>query len=380
MPGSIELTGKFAVVAKKMLKRVTSILDKSQISYILDYGTLLGIVREKRLLPWDTDMDISITDRDLSKLLKIRWKFWLYGYRTRVRRYKADVGAFKKGEIKIFKLQTTKYFFLKDLRLMDIFVKKELNDEYIYSVGNAPVFVKSVPKEYHENLTQIQFDNKMYSVPKQYEDYLTFVYGDWKTPVKDWDFRTSDNCVTETLNYESTDVTAKYLRDFADLLDKANIPYYLDHGTLLGLIRNKTLLPVEPFLNLNILEVNLSRMLLNKFIFFRKGFLVKVRRFKNKNEIFEQNDVRVLEVYVIKKFFPNYQKVISIFVNREADDEYHHFIRKNPPFLKSAPKQMLQEFIQMKFEGKKYSIPKQYNDYLTHLYGDWKNVSDIYLT
>ncbi|PIE81085.1 MAG: lipopolysaccharide cholinephosphotransferase, partial [Candidatus Delongbacteria bacterium] len=62
MAGKHRLVGKVLEVAKKMLVDSTNILEENNIKYILEAGTLLGIVRENRLLPWDNDIDITVTE------------------------------------------------------------------------------------------------------------------------------------------------------------------------------------------------------------------------------------------------------------------------------------------------------------------------------
>ncbi len=62
MAGSNKLTGAIAEKALKMLHDITEIMEANEIPYVLEAGTLLGIVRENRLLPWDNDMDITITE------------------------------------------------------------------------------------------------------------------------------------------------------------------------------------------------------------------------------------------------------------------------------------------------------------------------------
>ncbi len=166
MPGDVKLIEGYAVLAKRMLFDVATFFDNNSIKYILDYGTLLGIVRENRLLPWDSDMDLSITDEFVEQFLRNRWKLWLKGYRTRVRRYKKDVGPYKKGDIRIIKIQTRRFLFFRGLRLMDLFVKKEIDGEYCYTVAEKPFILKSVPLKFHNELTEIEFDNKKYSAPK----------------------------------------------------------------------------------------------------------------------------------------------------------------------------------------------------------------------
>lgn len=47
--------------SRKMLLQTCRLLDQHNIPYYLEGGTLLGIVRDGDLLPWDGDLDISIT-------------------------------------------------------------------------------------------------------------------------------------------------------------------------------------------------------------------------------------------------------------------------------------------------------------------------------
>ncbi len=51
-----------------LLKRFTDFLDSHSIAYWLDFGTLLGAVRHQGFIPWDDDVDISMTRRDYERL------------------------------------------------------------------------------------------------------------------------------------------------------------------------------------------------------------------------------------------------------------------------------------------------------------------------
>lgn len=200
MAGSIKLVGKYAELAVKMLKKVTAIMEEQKINYVLEAGTLLGIVRENRLLPWDNDLDITITGDQAEKLLKNRWRFWFAGYRTRVRKFKRDTGPFKKGMPRILKIQTKKFFMFKDYSLMDIFIKYDIDDTYQWTVSDKHPVLKSAPKKFYDKRTLYTFADKDFYVPEDYIGYLEYHYGDWKTPVKEWKFRTDDNCVKKELD------------------------------------------------------------------------------------------------------------------------------------------------------------------------------------
>jgi lipopolysaccharide cholinephosphotransferase len=199
MAGTIQLSGKYAVIGEKMLKDVAEILESSGIPYVLEAGTLLGIVREDRLLPWDNDIDITITNQHTRKLLSIQWKFWLKGYRARLRVFKRDTGPFKKGAPRILKIQTTRFLFFKGVSIMDIFIKELIDEKYFWTVGVSEPVLKSAPRKYYEEFTQYPFRGKNYSVPKDYIGYLEYHYGDWKTPKKEWNYRLDDACEKQIL-------------------------------------------------------------------------------------------------------------------------------------------------------------------------------------
>ena len=47
------------------LIEIINLLDKNKIIYWLCHGTLLGIVRDKNLIPWDHDIDIAVWDEKI---------------------------------------------------------------------------------------------------------------------------------------------------------------------------------------------------------------------------------------------------------------------------------------------------------------------------
>ncbi|MCK9329692.1 MAG: LicD family protein [Candidatus Cloacimonetes bacterium] len=199
MAGKLRLTGKMAVIGKKMLKKVCQILDENNIKYNLDNGTLLGIIREDRLLPWDNDIDITIHEKYLSQLLKLRWKFWLAGYRTRLRYSKIDIKYFPKGKIRMMKVQTRKFLF-KGSNMIELYFKVEDNDKYYYIEDEKDPVLKAAPAKYYTNLIRYNFDDYKYLIPKDYEEYLVYRYGDWKTPDKEFNYKKDDLAIVNPKN------------------------------------------------------------------------------------------------------------------------------------------------------------------------------------
>ena len=59
---------------------ICTFLNNNDINYWICHGTLLGIIRENRLLPWDNDLDFAVWDHENDKG-KIISLFESNGYR-----------------------------------------------------------------------------------------------------------------------------------------------------------------------------------------------------------------------------------------------------------------------------------------------------------
>lgn len=57
-----------------MLLKVTKYLEENNIKYFLDYGTLIGAIRHNGFIPWDDDIDISMSREEYEKLIDIAKK------------------------------------------------------------------------------------------------------------------------------------------------------------------------------------------------------------------------------------------------------------------------------------------------------------------
>ena len=190
------LEGENAESALQLLETVTEIFDQCSIKYCLTAGTLLGIVREERLLPWDTDLDLRIFRPDVKKLPRAVWKIRFAGYLVRFRRQEFIDPPLKKGEKRIVKIFQKAGFLKKGKVTMDCFIATRQDNDYVWSCGGPKLYTKkAVPAQFYDETKVITFRNKDYTAPKDVEDYLTFRYGDWRTPVKEWDYTKDDRAI-----------------------------------------------------------------------------------------------------------------------------------------------------------------------------------------
>ena len=196
MSGKAELTGENLAISMKLLNRVTRVFERFQVPYFLEGGTLLGVVREQRLLPWDNDMDISMDKLYQGRLFRALF-ILLFKYRISVKYYRYDIGPFKKGEVRIVKVRNYTGFLRKGDAQLDVFLKRKDGDSYYWTVGDKNMVLKHAPAPFYDDLSTLDFNGKPYNVPEDYEGYLSFRYGDWKKQVKEWNFKKDDLAIVQ---------------------------------------------------------------------------------------------------------------------------------------------------------------------------------------
>lgn len=197
MAGTTKLEGKNAIRAEKMLAYIAKIFSEHSIPYCIDGGTLLGIIRENRLLPWDNDMDFYINTCHQSSLKTALRKLAWSGYKIRYRYAKKDMGPIKAGDLRLIKIKRRKWLF-QDAIVIDIFVKHHNHGRAYWLVGDKEKTVlKSVDEKFYLAFDFTEFKNMQLPIPTQVEDYLTARYGDWRTPVKEWNFLKDDRAIEQ---------------------------------------------------------------------------------------------------------------------------------------------------------------------------------------
>ena len=178
------LTGAALEQGRALLLTAAQALDRAGLHWHLEGGTLLGIVRDGDLLPWDTDMDVSVQADDAPHLIQalraaLPWSRW----RLAPRRFTADGPAWRRGQLRLLKVASRRFGFLDGALRLDVFVKYRA-DGHVW--WQAEEKIMRVPEDLYAAHDALPWRGATLRAPRDHARYLSLKYGDWRTPVKDW--------------------------------------------------------------------------------------------------------------------------------------------------------------------------------------------------
>lgn len=164
-------------------------MDKNNITFWLDAGTLLAVVREGKLFEHDAcDQDVGIYQEDVGRFISIIPKFEAIGLRL------ADRFEHPSGLSNEFRLSS-------DSHHLDIFVKPKREGRrwwlsYLGEPGNIEKYIPHhVEADHFDKLDTVKFLGKQWKIPSRVDDYLTDTYGDWRTPNHGWRWDVDPLCI-----------------------------------------------------------------------------------------------------------------------------------------------------------------------------------------
>lgn len=154
--------------AREVLYSVADALEKRGIVFFIDYGTLLGAIREQDFIEHDNDIDLGIFDdlcANYGVLFDIARELLEKGIRLKAI-WDANAISFQAAGVSV-----------------DLNIYRKKGDQYIISLyGKKSIY----PEKHLDELDEIEFCGRMFKCPRYRDELMTLGYGDtWQTPVKD---------------------------------------------------------------------------------------------------------------------------------------------------------------------------------------------------
>lgn len=176
----INYKGRDYILKKCCRRCLMDMLDKipyimSHMDWWLEFGTLLGLIREGKIIDWDDDIDIGVTEESmtLENIQEMKRKCKEFGFILGNERIN------EKGELDGFRKI---YYSYANRLYCDLwtFKKNENNIRYCPSTFTAAIHEDHFTK----NKKVFKFNDKDYFIPDHVQEFLQIRYANWRKPIK----------------------------------------------------------------------------------------------------------------------------------------------------------------------------------------------------
>lgn len=180
------------------LQRLNDVLATTELAdrYWVWAGMLLGWAREGHLLAHDRDADFAMLPEDLPRLRRAVPALRSAGFQP--------LGEFRSNSGHVVMLTFRCHF-----TQFEFYVFEQVDEEYKYFVfdgnSNPPLEVEArIPVD-----TTVAFDflERTWLRHENYERELEAMYGDWRTPKKDWNYLNDDEAAVAKRVWSYPDTT-----------------------------------------------------------------------------------------------------------------------------------------------------------------------------
>jgi len=184
--------------AVKFMHANIRVMNRAGIDFWIEGGTLLGALRDQKLIPWDHDLDFGMkyeSDAQMKQLIKKLRKH----FHVSVRGFPNTSKIWSLGKYRVLKIFPRKFIIFKEALCLDLFVYYEgplpgkSENVYKYVVWDRNAFHQ---KHFFDTIDSIEFYGEEVPVPAHAEQFIEVKYGkDWRTPVKEWNVALDDGSI-----------------------------------------------------------------------------------------------------------------------------------------------------------------------------------------
>lgn len=155
-------------IVAENLNILAEVLDKIDINWGPAFGTLIGIVRNEDLLPWNPVFDLYILKEDEERFKDALWLLQDLEF-TLVRHERRGL-----------------YYLMRNGEYFKIFVLHKISSDVRHTGGGD-----FIQETYLQNTIKWNFMGVDLNVPSEVDEYLEFRYGDWYKPKQTVQYKVS---------------------------------------------------------------------------------------------------------------------------------------------------------------------------------------------
>ena len=172
-----------------IIKKVSVCFTQNEVRFFLDFGTLLGFVREGKLFSHDLDVDFGILPLTNPQEEKLKIRTILCGIGYQLKEYYCVNGDVKEETYVSKNAHFDVYYYERDMNTNNLFCYifcridgVHYNSKYEFSAGRYMYNIDIIPE--HKRINGIDV-----MIPKNAEELLVLKYGaTWRVPNKYWHY------------------------------------------------------------------------------------------------------------------------------------------------------------------------------------------------
>lgn len=187
MKGPRFLHLKSQQIAQRLIMRFSELIKTTGAIPYLYGGTLLGFARERRILPWDYDIDFAILNTDFQRM---DWGFVGQKIFSEFPSLKWKLSFSTISDETIENQHKVLATFLVRPRglppfSIDFFIFYELGDNIVLRHDSKSKYI--LPKIHFQDFETLDCSGGRVYLPKNYEIILEKCFGNWREVVENWD-------------------------------------------------------------------------------------------------------------------------------------------------------------------------------------------------
>ena len=184
--------------ANEVLNYFVDLFSKHQIPLFLEFGTLLGLVRDKEIISWDDDIDLSINEEYVEQTISILENSRVTFPKCDKVLWTAFVKKDNDGKIWYISLnfQNKEAIGYREFEVA-FGVRKFYKGHSICMRGRY----LACPEQHFKNVELIPINGNIYPLPTDYMAYLQLTYPSWQSP-KEYTFGTEYGTKSKDLGAE----------------------------------------------------------------------------------------------------------------------------------------------------------------------------------
>lgn len=373
----------------KLFKDVVKLLNKAKVPFWLDFDTLLGVwsAKKDQDLSHEKDIYLSIDQKHLkilqNALKEIGFLYRVHSFVNRSGRKWLPRKVITLGIFNSWK--QTAYSFK-----VVISIKYRQNNKFRWiNIRNC----KHIDNKYFDKIDEIEFEGHTYNIPSETDEYLNFRYGNWQMIPNNWMHQIDDGAMAKDSLIQSVPIQPiektiikkdvklhernnhfrmkKMLLFTIDQLQKNNIPFWLEAGTLLGIYRDGDLIAWDYDADISIPAEYSDKVAALRYKYF-PSYIIR------KRPIFSRwipGDTRVVKVKTTWEKLQQVNFHIDLFCVYKVNDKYRWV---DSGILKQVDAKFFDNQEYVKWEGRKIPVPAHTEEYLSLRYGNWQTPSKSY--